>query len=379
MNLALHAVVGTGLAAAAAIYALCALLVSRAARASPAMPAPPAEPVSVLKPLCGDEPRLYANLRSFCEQEYPAYQILFGLRDAQDPAAAVVARLRTEFPHLDLQLVVDPRVHGTNLKVSNLLNILPFARYDRLVLADSDISVAPDYLRRVTAPLAEAGVGIVTCLYRGRGVTGFWSEIGALFIDDWFAPSVRIVHQFGSTRFGFGSTIALRRQVLAAIGGFERLSEQLADDFWLGELTRRRGLRTVLSDLVVTTDVTETGLPQLWGHELRWLRTIRSAAPTGFAFMFPTLTWPMLAAGLAIAHTPLCAAVAAAGVGARLVLHYNARSPGPRSGLVRAVGLTILRDCLLLAEWAAALAGTEVRWRDQTLVARGEPTAEPHG
>jgi ceramide glucosyltransferase len=127
--------------------------------------------------------------------------------------------------------------------------MLPHARHDWLVLADSDISVAPDYLEQVTAPLARSGrLGIVTCLYRGIARQGIWAKMGRLFIDDWFAPSVRLAHAFGSTRFAFGSTIALRRDTLQAIGGFEALRDTLADDFWLGELSRQRGLRTVLSD-----------------------------------------------------------------------------------------------------------------------------------
>jgi len=151
-------------------------------------------------------------------------------------------------------------VHGANLKVSNLRNMEPYARHNWLVLADSDIRVSSDYLARVTMPLAGPSVGVVTCLYRGVARKGFWSHLGTLFIDDWFAPSVEVTHALGSTRFSFGSTIALRRAALNAAGGFEALSDVLADDFWLGEFTRRQGLHTVLSDVVVTTDVDDESL-----------------------------------------------------------------------------------------------------------------------
>jgi len=171
---------------------------------------------------------------------------------------------------------------------------------------------------------------------------------------------VRIAHALGSRKFAFGATIALRRDTLDAIGGFAALADKLADDYWLGELTRQRGLRTVLSDVVVTTDVTESRLATLWSHELRWLRTIRSLNPTGFAFTFVTFTWPMLVAGLLLAPSPAMLAVAVAGVIARSILAGNLR------GALRAP----LRDLLLLAGWAAALPGTHVRWREQVLPVR---------
>jgi ceramide glucosyltransferase len=327
-------------------------------------------PVSVLKPLCGAEPHLYDNLRSFFAQAHPAFQLVFGVREADDPAIAVVRRLQAEFPAVDAALVVDPRVHGANLKVSNLINLLPAARHDWLVLADSDIGVAPDYLEHVSAPLAEADVGVVTCLYRGIPRSGFWSRLGALFIDDWFAPSVQVSNAFGSTRFAFGSTIALRRETLQAAGSFESLRDVLADDFWLGEFTRRRGLRTVLSHVVVTTDVIEKSLAQLWRHELRWLRTTRAAEPTGFAFVFITFTFPVLLAGLALARTELALALTVLGAAARLVLHYLQRQwrldPSPKYEIL----MLPLRDSLMLATWAAAMAGSRVQWREQALDSR---------
>jgi ceramide glucosyltransferase len=172
-------------------------------------------PVTVLKPLCGAEPRLEENLVTLCEQTYPIYQLLFGVRDPDDPSIAVVKRLQARYPQCDIQLIVDPRVHGSNFKVSNLINMASAARYPWLVLADSDIAVHPDYLEKVSAPLADPTVGIVTCLYRGRSFDTFWTRLGALFINTWFAPSVRVASAFGGTAFGFGATIALRADTLA--------------------------------------------------------------------------------------------------------------------------------------------------------------------
>ncbi|MFC4527297.1 bacteriohopanetetrol glucosamine biosynthesis glycosyltransferase HpnI [Dyella halodurans] len=364
--------IGTGLNLAAAAYACVSLWAwFRCRHAQAGRPAGRAiHPVSVFKPLHGAEPRLYENLRSFCLQDHANYQLLLGVREADDPAIAVVERLIAEFPALPIRLVVDPRIHGANLKVSNLINLRPHAQHDWLVLADSDISVSVDYLSRVTAPLADADVGIVTCLYHGVAEGGFWSRLGCLFIDDWFAPSARLAHAFGSTRFAFGSTIALRRETLDAIGGFEILCDTLADDFWLGELSRRAGLRTVLSDLVVGTEVSETSFHALWTHELRWLRTIRAIAPAGFAMTFVCFTWPVLVLGLVLAPTPPNALLALLGGGARVVRYVAQRRGTARTSPWHDLGLTPYRDLLLLFEWAMALTRWRVEWRGRVLHAR---------
>jgi ceramide glucosyltransferase len=362
---------GTVMAAVCAGYALAtvvAVLIS--AHRHPVSPPDFNEqmrPVSVLKPLHGAEPNLYENLRGFCQQAYPHYQLIVGVRDPQDPSIAVVQRLRGAFPNVCIDLVINTQVYGANLKVSNLLNMLPLVRCEWLVLADSDISVPTDYLSRVTAPLADPEVGIVTCLYYGVPNDGFWSSMGCLFIDDWFAPSVRLSHVLGSTRFAFGSTIALRHDALQAVGGLEKLRDTLADDYWLGELTRRAGLRTVLSDLMVGTDVNERGLTGLWAHELRWLRTIRSIAPLGFAMSFVCFTWPVSLIGLALAPSVFSGVLVVIALGARMLRFFLIRADGPRLMPRYGLLLTPFRDLLLLFEWAVALTGWQVKWRGQVL------------
>jgi len=367
-----HLLLGDALVALATGYvcfAFCTVLAGT--RGAKRRARPPANPrsVSILKPLCGDEPCLYENLRSFCVQTHPHYEILFGVRQANDPAIAVVRRLQAEFPRLALVLIIDGRTYGCNLKASSLVNLLPHARHDWLVVADSDIRVEPDYLERVTAPLGDSEVGIVTCLYHGVPRAGAWSRLGALFIDDWFAPSVHVSRALGSTRFSFGATIALRRSVLTAVGGFNTLTDVLADDYWLGELTRGRGLKTVLSDVVVATDVIEGSFATLWAHELRWLRTIRGAAPIGFALSFPTFTFPVLAAGLALAPTTAALAVAGLGLAARVALHVCQRRRRGDHASPREFLLLPGRDALSLVEWAAAHCGSRVSWRGRTLEA----------
>ncbi|MCA8224494.1 bacteriohopanetetrol glucosamine biosynthesis glycosyltransferase HpnI [Burkholderia sp. BC1] len=362
-------------AVAAAAYALLAAFAPRP-RVPRTAARDGAEPVSVLKPLCGAEPHLYENLATFCEQHHPRYEVLFGVASAGDPAIAVVERLRAAYPDRDIALVVDARVHGTNLKVSNLINLADRAKYDRIVIADSDIAVAPDYLERVTAPLADASVGVVTCLYHARSVGGFWTRIGAQFVDAWFAPSVRITHLGGSSRFGFGATLALTRDTLERIGGLRVLKDELADDFWLAALPRRLGRRTVLSEVEVATDVIEASFGPLWHRETRWLRTIRSLNPAGFAFLFITFTAPWLAIAAALALKldgtvagMVAGVAAAAGTFGRLVLH--ARGEDGWRAYWRDLPLVAVRDTLLALEWLVAAFGTQVVWRGARMTVVG--------
>lgn len=338
------------------------------------------QPVSVLKPLCGAEPHLYENLATFCTQRHPRYEVLFGVASAADPAVAVVERLRTDYPECDIGLVIDARVYGKNLKVSNLVNLAERAKYGRIVIADSDIAVKPDYIERVTAPLADPSVGVVTCLYHARSVGGFWTRIGAQFVDAWFAPSVRITHLGRSSRFGFGATLAFTRDTLDRIGGFKAVKDELADDFWLAELPRRLGRRTLLSDVEVATDVIEASFGPLWHRETRWLRTIRSLNPAGFTFLFITFTAPWLAVGTGLAWRldgslagTLAGAGAAAGTLGRLVLH--ARGAGGWRAFWRDLALIAVRDTLLAAQWLVAAFGTQVVWRGARMtVVGGERT-----
>jgi ceramide glucosyltransferase len=237
-------------------------------------------PVSVLKPLCGVDDNLYENLRSFCDQEYPSYQVLFGVRRSDDPAVPVVRRLIKEFPERDLSLVVSDLCLGTNPKVSLLATLSRRARYDTLVIADSDIRVGREYLNVVVSPLADRRVGLVTCLYKGMPTRGVWSVLGAMFINEWFFPSAVVATTFGRVAYAFGATIACQRRTLTGIGGFESLAHDLADDYVLGARVARQGLSVVLSPYVVETVVADRRLTALWDHELRWARTLRTVDPS---------------------------------------------------------------------------------------------------
>jgi ceramide glucosyltransferase len=332
-------------------------------------------PVSILKPLCGAEPETYECLRSFCEQAYPQYQVIFGVCDPQDPAIAVVHRLQREFPGRDLVLVADRKEHGSNRKVNNLINMMALARHEYLVISDSDVKVGCDYLAKLIPPLLDAGVGIVTCGYRGVPRPGIWSLLGSMYINEWFMPSVRVAALLGYRSFAFGATIGIRRETLDRIGGFNSVSNQLADDYCLGELTRRRGLRTVLSEVQVDTLVEDCTALDLVAHELRWRRTIRSLSPYGYGFSFVTLGLPVTALQLLLTQGAApAAAIFSATAAASTLIHFNARRPGaPPSALL----LVPFRDLLHFGLWIWSFATRRVQWGDDHYQVGRDGVAQP--
>ncbi|HXW40122.1 MAG TPA: bacteriohopanetetrol glucosamine biosynthesis glycosyltransferase HpnI [Xanthobacteraceae bacterium] len=322
-------------------------------------------PASLLKPLCGEDPDLYANLVSFCRQDYPSWQIVFGVQDPADPAIAVVRRLIAEFPDADLKLVVEGGRAGDNLKVANLQNMLPAARHDLIVIADSDIRVSPDYLAAVTAPLLDPATGLVTCLYRGVPAAGIWSRLAALHVNHGFLPQVLVAERLGASGGCFGATIALGRDTLAAIGGFAAVADTLADDHALGAAVRRLGRKVVLSPYIVDDIIVEPGLDTLFRHELRWARTIRAIAPAGFLGSVVTQPMVLALAAVALGGQPvaapvmLLAALACRGVMARMVDRALKLPPTP-------LWLLPGRDLLSFAVFVASFFTRKVAWRDRT-------------
>jgi len=375
----LSAVIAVGSLSVAAAYALLAVLAAiawRLPRRRVALAAAP--PVTILKPLCGAEPGLYANLRSFCQQAYPQFQVVFGIADQADPACAVARRLSAEFPALAIDVVIDPRIHGSNGKVGNLINMLPTARHDLLVMSDSDCTVGPDYLDRVTAPLQDASVGLVTCLYRGMPAASIWSRIGAMYINEWYVPQVLLAWLFGHEGYVSGQTIALRRATLAAIGGFEALADHLAEDHQMGLLVRALGLRIVLSPYLVLGDFHEQDLHAVTRHELRWMRTLRTLAPRSMRWIFVTFSLPLALFGIAVAATrPPIAALAwvlfLLTVAARLAVHLVHRWHRDRS-LLTDLWLVPARDLLLCWVWWRSMFDSHVSWRGNEFVVNADGT-----
>jgi len=321
-------------------------------------------PVTLLKPLCGAEPGLYEHLRSFCLQDYPLYQIVFGVRDPGDSACPIVQRLAAEFPGISIELVINPQLHGSNLKISNLINMLPYARHDILLMVDSDAYVGRDYLAAVTAPLADHGVGLVTCIYRAVPTTRLWSRLGAMYINEWYVPSVLLAWLFGHQGYVSGQTAGLRRDTLQAIGGLRPLANHLADDYRLGELIRGLGLRVVLSPYAVRGVHHEPSFSSLAHHELRWMRTIRVLRPRSFRALFISFSLPLALLGLPGAAESSAAArtLFAATLMARLILHVVHRPRDDRSA-ISDLWLLPVRDALIFWVWGRSFFTSHVTWR----------------
>jgi ceramide glucosyltransferase len=239
--------------------------------------------VSVLKPLKGLDIELYANLATLCHQRYAApVQLIFGVADHDDPAIGVVRRLQREFPTVDILLVIDERVYGTNYKVSNLYNMYREAKHEVIVLADSDIRVGPDYLARVVEPLEDAKVGLATCVYRAVNTGGGPTLIESLFVNTDFAALVMLARKVEKSSYAFGATIAIRREVLDQIGGFLPIANLLADDYEIGYRVAKHGYRLELSPEVVDTVLAVRTWRRLFDHQLRWARTYRVNRPGGY-------------------------------------------------------------------------------------------------
>ncbi len=321
-------------------------------------------PISVLKPLCGGEPGLYENLASLCRQDYSSWQVIFGVQDPGDPAIAVVRRLIKDFPEADIDLVVDSTRHGGNLKVANLLNMLPKARHDIIFIADSDMRVTPDYLAEVSAPLAEPATGLVTCLYRGRAEGGIWSQLGCSHINHGFLPQALVAQTLGERNGCFGATLALRRETLQAAGGLAAIADALADDHALGAAVRNLGLTVVLSSYIVDNVVAEASLKALFRHELRWARTIRMIAPAGYFGSMVTQPVALALAAFATGVMPLTAlGIVAVALGCRSVMvrmvDRALRLPPTPLWLIPA------RDLLSFAVFVASFFARTVAWRDR--------------
>jgi ceramide glucosyltransferase len=237
--------------------------------------------ISILKPVHGLDCLLYHNLASFCQQDYPHYQVIFGVQDPQDSSITVIHQLIQDFPLIDIQLVVNQNISGANRKVSNLNNALANADYEVLVLADSDIWVEPNYLRRIVQPLKDPTVAIVTCPYRSVAQNWLAAFEGLSLSTDFF-PGVLVAQHLEGMTFALGATIVLRRQALDAIGGFKAIIDYLSDDFQIGYLAAQMGYRVVLSNCIVDHTMATTSLQQFIQHQLRWNRGVRVMRPWGY-------------------------------------------------------------------------------------------------
>ena len=320
--------------------------------------------VTILKPLCGVDLNTYSNLASFCQQDYPQYQVVFSVRETADPCVPLVRQLIQAFPEVDIALVICDRTIGTNLKVSNLANAVEQAKHRVIVLADCDILVQPHYLQQIVQPLANPQVGVVTCLYNSW-TKGWLAGFEALGIATRNHANVFAAHKLEGMHFAFGSTIVIRRSVLDLIGGFAALADHLADDFHLGNLPTKTGYQVVLSHYVVEHQLTTTSLLEFWHRQARWARCIRIERFWGYVgllftygttssllFLLATQgsTWGWLVFAVALGTRWLMAGV--------IAIHYLKDRAAQRFWW-----LLPLRDWVNFMIWCYGLVGTTVEWR----------------
>ena len=350
-------------------YALSAVgLVSflSARRKQSAQPAVQLPPVSILKPLKGVDPEIWESFCSHCEQDYPEYQLIFGISDPDDPAVELVHRLQTKYPQRQIELIECTAILGTNVKVSNLAQMLPAARHEMLLVNDSDIRVPRDYLRRVVSPLADSSIGLVTCLYRGAAGKAPGSRLEALGISTDFVPGVlsaRFLEK--GLHFALGSTMVFRRSDLAAIGGFEALLDYLADDYELGQRIAATGKRIELSGVTVDTFLPAYTFREFLDHQIRWWRTIRGARRWGYVGLLFTFGLPWALATLLAARGAAWAwALFALTLVARMAIGLGTALSvlGDRQALTN-IFLLPMRDLIAPLLWAAGLAGNRIHWR----------------
>jgi len=328
-------------------------------------------PVSILKPVHGRDPRFYEAIFTHAAQDYPEFEILFGVSDPCDPALEDIRRLESEFPERRIGIVV-AETDAPNVKVGVLAELAKRARYPLLLVNDSDIAVPPGYLLAVTAPLEDPKVGLVTCLYRGEA-DSWASRAEALGIATEFAPSVLVARLLGQAEFALGSTMVLRAEALRRMGGFETIAHYLADDYQLGRHIRELGYRIEFAPLVVETDLGGESWAETWRHQLRWARTIRVSRPGGY-FGY-VVTHATLWALVALAARQWWAAALALGLRMAAGLVVGAGVLHDRR-VALDFWLMPLRDLFGFAVWLAGLFGHTVQWRDREL--RLDPDGRIH-
>jgi ceramide glucosyltransferase len=323
-----------------------------------------APPITILKPVCGLDRDTYENFASFCRQEYPSYQILFGAASENDPGLAVARQVARDFPNADVRVIVTRGIRAANPKVGTLAALCREARHPFLLVSDSDIRVTPTHLAALAQPMADPRVGVVTCLYRSRA-EGFAGTLDALGLSTDFQPSVLVARMVEGVSFGMGSGTLVRRSALDAAGGFEAIADSLADDYMLGNLPVRAGFRAELSDQVVEHMLTTSTLRGIIDHQLRWNRGIRAVRPGGYAGLVFTQGVPagllllVLTAGGSVTWIA-CGLMLAARLGTAWFVAV--RCLGDRAA-GRALWLVPLRDLLSFGLWVTAFFGNTVVWR----------------
>jgi ceramide glucosyltransferase len=326
--------------------------------------------VSILKPLHGPEPRLAENLVSFLQQDYPAYEVIFCARHEDDAALAIARRVAAQYSSVPATFLTSGDPPFPNAKVHSLVHMLGHAKYDLLVMADSDTKVEPHYIREVTAPLLDSEIGVVTCLYRGIPTGGFWSGLEALGYSVEMASGVIIANMLEGMRFALGPTIATRKDIIDRIGGLSWLGDYCAEDFQIGQAAHSAGYEVVLSSYVLEHMVARYGFLGSWKHQLRWMHSTRYSRPRGHFGTGLTFAMPFGILGLASAlllGQPVLGLVlllwAAFNRGLQAVIIGAGVARDLRC--IRFCWMYPLRDLLGFLVWLASYGTNEILWRGE--------------
>ncbi|HVW00688.1 MAG TPA: bacteriohopanetetrol glucosamine biosynthesis glycosyltransferase HpnI, partial [Planctomycetaceae bacterium] len=333
--------------------------------------------VSVLKPLKGVDTEAYQNFASYCRQDYPDFELLFGVADEDDPAVAVVRQLQQDFPDRSIRLIV-VQGESQNPKCATLIELTREARGEVFVISDSDIRVPRDYLVRVVAPLADRQNGLVTCLYRNVALGNLAARLESLYLSGSFMPNVVLAHELVGVNTGIGATLAVRREDLARAGGYESIADYQMDDYWLAHRISGLGLRLCLSDCIVENVLGAVSARDQWSRETRWARGLRVTRPGDYLGLVLTFTTPIAFIELVVSGgSTLGWCLFAAAV----VLRYAVAA-----SVLRAVGqreiswsfwLLPVRDLYSAFRWCVGLVGRRILWRGQTFVLRRGGRLQP--
>jgi ceramide glucosyltransferase len=332
-----------------------------------------APPVSLLKPLRGADFGSYENFASFCRQDYPEYEILFGVNDAADPAAPLIQRLIAEFPNRSIRLIVGSEQPGANRKVAKLASLAREARHEILVLSDGDIRVGPSYLREVVALFADQKIGAVTSFYRGIAEKNLGAELEAVGAASDFFAGVLMAEWMEGVNFALGASIATTKSWVAKIGGFEAIADMLADDYELGNRIAKAGGKILLSREAVWTMYPAQTLRGFWEHQVRWARTVRMCRPWSYLGLLFTqgLPWAALAAIIAPAKW-IGAAYLLAYLVLRLVMAWTVGVWGVGDEVLRRkLWLVPLRDAIYFVVWLASFASNRITWGGKQYIMQG--------
>ena len=348
------------LLAGSLVYSILAIIAARryAAVRPPALAAVP-EPVSILKPLAGLDLGLESNLRTFFEQDYPDFEILFAVRSADDPAVGVVQRLIQEYPRIPSRILITGEPPYPNAKVYSLDRMLAAASHDLVVMSDSDIRVDGNLLKVAVSEFQNPRVGVATCPYRAVAGASFWSRLEAIGMNTDFWAGILVARMMEGMQFAVGPTIAARRRVLESIGGFDRLKDYLAEDFVMGQFAAQAGHGVILSSYVIEHHIGSTDFRHNAAHRLRWVRSTRRSRPLGY--LGQVFTMPLPLSLLAVAMSPAWWPLIPLALAARAASAYTVA----RGVLTAKLSWALLpiEDLAAFCFWIAGFFGSTITWR----------------